>query len=153
MSINQRAAHCTPEAVFAVLSDGWLYAAWVVGASRIRDVDEAWPAVGAKVHHSVGAWPLLLDDHTEVLESEAPSLLQLRARAWPAGEATVTIKIDPTPAGCMITIEEQATGGPAKFIPNVVEDALLSARNNETLARLAAIAEGRAVVDPTHPAR
>ena len=51
-----------------MLSDGWLYALWVVGAARMRDVDEGWPAVGTRLHHSVGTWPLLIDDTTEVLE-------------------------------------------------------------------------------------
>jgi hypothetical protein len=40
--------------VFAVLADGWLYPLWVVGASRMRDVDPGWPAEGTKIHHSVG---------------------------------------------------------------------------------------------------
>ncbi|WP_324188972.1 SRPBCC family protein [Nocardia farcinica] len=42
------------ERAFAVLSDGWLYAGWVVGASHIRDVDPDWPGVGSRIHHSVG---------------------------------------------------------------------------------------------------
>ncbi len=29
-----------------MLSDGWLYASWVVGASRVRDVDPRWPSPG-----------------------------------------------------------------------------------------------------------
>ena len=43
--------------VFAVLSNGWLYPSWVVGASRIRAVEAAWPAEGAKIHHSFGIYP------------------------------------------------------------------------------------------------
>ncbi len=52
--------------VFAVLSDGWSYAGWVVGNSHIRDVDRNWPDVGARIHHSVGAWPLQIHDVTKV---------------------------------------------------------------------------------------
>ena len=40
MSRNTRMMSCTPQDVFDVLSDGWSYATWVVGAARIRDVDE-----------------------------------------------------------------------------------------------------------------
>ena len=65
MAQNTRLMHATPEQVWAVLSDGWLYPVWV-GASRMREVDETWPEVGSKLHHSVGAWPLLIDDNTEV---------------------------------------------------------------------------------------
>ena len=40
MSINTRAVDATPDQVWQVLADGWLYPLWVVGASRMRDVDE-----------------------------------------------------------------------------------------------------------------
>ena len=146
MSVTQRAAHCTPDAVYAVLADGWLYPSWVVGAARIRDVDEAWPEPGSEIHHSVGVWPLMLDDRTQVLESEAPQRLVLQARAWPAGEARVAISIEPTPAGCTITIEEVATHGPASLLPQQVLDPLIDARNREALRRLALLAEGRSSV-------
>jgi uncharacterized protein YndB with AHSA1/START domain len=55
-----------PERVFAVLADGWSYASWVVGADHIREVDDAWPGVGARVHHQVGPWPLHIKDQTSV---------------------------------------------------------------------------------------
>ena len=38
MSRNVRAMSCSPQAVFDVLADGWLYPGWVVGASRMRDI-------------------------------------------------------------------------------------------------------------------
>jgi NAD(P)-dependent dehydrogenase (short-subunit alcohol dehydrogenase family) len=150
MSLNRRAMHCTPDAVFSVLSDGWLYTNWVVGASRMRNVDDHWPAVGSELHHSVGTWPLLVDDTTTVLEVDPPRLLRLQARAWPGGEAEVVVTIEPTPAGCTVTIEEQASAGPAKLIPTPLENLLLRWRNREALQRLAMIAEGRTAVDPTH---
>ena len=40
MSETTRMFNCTPQAVFDVLTDGWTYATWVVGAARIRAVDE-----------------------------------------------------------------------------------------------------------------
>ena len=151
MSVTRRAAHCTPDAVFAVLADGWLFATWVVGAARIRDVDEEWPEPGSQIHHSVGLWPLLIDDRTHVLSCEPPHRLVLQARAWPAGEARVEITLAPTPAGCTITIDEVATHGPASLIPQVALDPLIDARNRESLRRLALLAEGRTSVDPAAP--
>ena len=73
------------QAVWDVLSDGWLYPLWVVGATRMRDVEAAWPAVGSRLHHSVGVWPLVIDDHTEVLEVEERRMLRLEVRVWPSG--------------------------------------------------------------------
>ena len=35
----------TPDEVWAVLADPWSYATWVVGTVKIREADEAWPAV------------------------------------------------------------------------------------------------------------
>ncbi|MDO9496445.1 MAG: SRPBCC family protein, partial [Nocardioides sp.] len=83
MSTNERVVQATPEQVWEILCDGWLYPLWVVGASRMRDVDDSWPEVGSKLHHSVGAWPALLDDNTEVEECRPLRMLRLRARAWP----------------------------------------------------------------------
>ena len=144
MSRTTRAMHCTPQQVFDVLSDGWSYATWVVGASRIRDVDQDWPAVGSHIHHSVGSWPMLIDDNTVVEEMASPSLLQLRVRAWPTGEGRVRITCLPAEGGCEVVMEEYAVSGPAQLIPRPVQDAILRVRNVEALKRLAFLAEGRA---------
>jgi uncharacterized protein YndB with AHSA1/START domain len=74
VSVNSRTINATPEKVWEVLSDGWLYPLWVVGATRMRDVDQAWPQVGAKIHHSAGVWPAIVDDNTEVLGSRTRPL-------------------------------------------------------------------------------
>ena len=143
MSTNTRTVDATPDQVWEVLSDGWLYPLWVVGASRMRDVDDGWPAVGAQLHHSVGSWPLLLDDTTEVVEAHPGSLLVLKARAWPAGHATVTLRLRAQGAQTEITIEEQATSGPGALVPQVLQDPPLAWRNVETLRRLAFLVERR----------
>ena len=132
------------EAVWKVLSDGWSYATWVVGASRVRDVDPGWPDVGTQIHHSVGLWPALINDSTEVLRSEPPRELVLKARAWPTGAAEVAITIEPKgPAACRVTITEDAIEGPAKLIPKPARQLMIHPRNVEALLRLALLAEGR----------
>jgi len=136
--------NCRPEDVFAVLSDGWTYGMWVVGAARIRDVEEDWPAVGSKVHHSVGVWPVMLSDETEVEAVDEPSMLQLRVKAWPTGEGRVTLTMRPQGEQTEVVMEERAVSGPATLIPVVVQDPLLHARNVEALKRLAYVAENRA---------
>lgn len=145
MSLTTRVMSCTPEDVFAVLEDGWSYGMWVVGAARIRDVDAAWPAPGSRIHHSVGAWPVMLSDNTEVEAVEAPTLLQLRVRAWPTGEGRVVMRCRALDdGGTEVVMEEQAVSGPATLMPKAVQDPLLHARNVEALRRLAYLAEHRA---------
>lgn len=144
MSTTSRPVSATPEQVWSVLTDGWLYALWVVGAARMREVDDAWPAVGSRLHHSVGSWPLLIDDTTEVLEVEENRRLLLLARGWPAGHAHVEIILEPRGTDTVITIVEQATAGPGALLPKAVQDPQLHVRNVEALRRLSYLVEGRA---------
>ena len=145
MSRNTRVIDATPEQVWAVLADGWLYPLWVVGATRMRDVDENWPAEGSQLHHSAGVWPLVLNDTTESLEVETGRRLKLRARGWPLGEADVEITLSPVDGGkrCEVVLEETAVSGPGALVPPPIEVPLLGWRNVESLRRLAFIAEGR----------
>lgn len=133
----------TPQQVWDVLADGWLYPLWVVGATRMRDVDDHWPARGARLHHSAGAWPLVVSDTTEVLEVEPLRRLVLRARAWPGGEAHVEIELAARGPGTRVVLREDAVAGPGRLVPPVVRRPLLHVRNVETLGRLARLVEGR----------
>lgn len=143
MSTNTRLLHASVDQVWEILADGWLYPLWVVGASRMREVDDAWPAVGARIHHSVGSWPVLVDDTTEVLQCEPGALLVLRARAWPIGAAQVTLRLRSRGTGTEVTIEERAVSGPGRLTPALLQDPPLAWRNVETLKRLAYVAENR----------
>jgi hypothetical protein len=132
------------EDLWAVLADGWMYASWVVGASHIRDVDPHWPQAGARVHHTVGVWPLTIKDSTSVLASEPDWLLELDARAWPDGRARVRIELNPVQDGrTRIKMTETVADGPGRLIPKPVTDPALRARNREALRRLSDIARGR----------
>ncbi|AHH18332.1 hypothetical protein NONO_c35450 [Nocardia nova SH22a] len=71
--------------VFAVLADGWSYGHWVVGSTHMRDVDDGWPAVGTRIHHSVGAWPITTEQATTVIAVDPPNSLELEAQLWPLG--------------------------------------------------------------------
>lgn len=144
MAENTRFVAASPDAVFDVLADGWLFPVWVVGASRMRAVDEAWPAVGSRMHHSVGAWPALIDDYTEVREWDPPRRAVLRARLWPIGEARIELDVQPAEGGCAVTITETPTSGPFAIAPRPVVDLSITMRNTEALNRLAYLAEGHA---------
>lgn len=143
MTTNTRLVATTPERVWAVLADGWLYPLWVVGASRIRDVETTWPEEGSKIHHSFGTWPVLINDNTEVLETDGQSMMRLRARGWPAGEAEVVIRLTAIGAQTEVEISEKAVKGPGTLVPAPIEAVSMKWRNTETLRRLAYIAEGR----------
>jgi uncharacterized protein YndB with AHSA1/START domain len=143
MATTTWTAATTPDKVWEVLSDGWLFPLWVVGACRIRGVDDHWPAPGSRLHHSVGVWPAAFDDDTEALECEPGERLELQARAWPLGEARVIITLRPDGAGTQIAIEEDLTHGVGVLLPQQVRAAALQFRNKETLRRLAMLAEGR----------
>jgi uncharacterized protein YndB with AHSA1/START domain len=144
VSTNTRLVNATPDQVWSVLADGWLYPLWVVGASRMREVDDDWPEPGALLHHSVGTWPLLVDDTTEVVESVPGVTLVLRARAWPSGEARVTIHLRSNGTGTEVVLDEDAESGPATLVPKPLREPPLTWRNTETLRRLAYLAEHRA---------
>lgn len=144
MSRNVREMHCAPEDVFEVLADGWLYPSWVVGASRMREVEDGWPAAGTRLHHSFGVWPVLIDDATIIESITPPRQAVMRARGWPIGEARVTLDVKPRGDGCVVRIQEEAVAGPGRLVPAPVMDAMLHWRNAETLHRLAYLAEGRA---------
>lgn len=147
MSVTRRRMRCSPADVFEVLGDGWLFPAWVVGASRMRDVDAAWPAPGSRLNHSFGSWPVLIDDATTMLEWEPTRRLVMQPKGWPVGEARVTIEVRTLSDGCEVRMTEVAVRGPGRLVPAPIMDVLLHARNVETLRRLAYLAEGR------HPRR
>jgi uncharacterized protein YndB with AHSA1/START domain len=142
-TVITRRVHAPADVVWSVLADGWLYANWVVGASRIRDVDPDWPRPGSRLHHSFGVWPALIDDHTQVLTADPGRTLVLKARGWPAGEAQVRIQVTANgPDGSTISITEDAIAGPGRLLPRPMRQLLIGPRNTETLRRLALIAEG-----------
>lgn len=138
-----RSTTASPAEVFAVLADGWSYPIWVVGASRVRDVEAAWPAQGSRIHHSFGAWPALIDDVSTVLQVEPDRHLRLQAKGHPVGEATVDLLLLPDGDGCRVEIREDATKGPGTLVPLRLRQLGIVPRNVEALRRLCLVAEGR----------
>lgn len=130
--------------VWRVIADGWLYSGWVVGTSRIRAVDDRWPEAGSRLHHSVGGWPLVIDDSSQVTAVEPGRRLEVVARGWPMGEAKVVITLEDRGGQCQVTISEDAVRGPGKLMPKFLRDPLIAVRNRETLRRLELMAAGGA---------
>ena len=90
-----------------------------LGGGRLADAGGrgSWPAVGSRLHHSVGIWPMLIDDNTEVVAAVELKSLSLRARGWPIGEARVDILLEPVGAETQVTISEDAVSGPGPWRP------------------------------------
>lgn len=140
----RRSTPARPEDVWRVLADGWTFASWVVGASRVRAVSAGWPARGSLVHHSVGGWPAVVSDNTEVLDSQENRRIVLAARFRPLAEAKVEVTLRPTDdGGCEMTMREDIVTGPLSALPEPVRQAALRMRNSESLDRLAYLAERR----------
>lgn len=131
-----------PERVWAVLADGHRYADWVLGSKEIRRVDGPWPTAGARVHHSVGVGPLVVRDHTEVIDSIPLRLLVLKAHIRPLGVARVRLDLTASGDGTAITMTEEPIQprwarrlGPVIEVPAAL-------RNWASLRKLVALATG-----------
>jgi hypothetical protein len=142
--VNERLVNASTQEVWDVLADGWMYPLWVVGATRMRAVDDNWPEVGSKIHHSAGVWPAVIDDNTEVLEVEPLRRLVLKAKGWPFGTANVVMELEDVGGGqTLVRIHEDAAEGPGRLVPYPLRAPMIKIRNVEALRRLAFIAEGR----------
>jgi len=141
VAVNEIGVDCSPSEVFALFADGWRYADWVVGAKRIRSVDPSWPAVGSRLHHTVGLGPLEVKDNTEVLEVEAPHRLLLLARFRPIGRARIKFELQPDDNGsCLVRMTEELLRAP-EWVHTIVNPTI-HARNAEALRRLRVLLEG-----------
>ena len=153
MAKNDRFIQASPERVFEVLSDPRAYSHWVVGSKEIRDADPDWPRPGSRFHHTVGFGPFTLQDHTVSKRSEAPNLLQIRAKARPLGTALVTLELEPEGDGTRVRMQEDPGDPLTAFVFNPLTHLLVRGRNEESLKRLAYVAEKRHDVGSAPPAR
>ncbi len=143
----KRDTTATRQQVWDVIADGWTYSQWVVGNSRMRAVEPNWPAVGSKIHHTIGIWPIVINDETEVESCTPLAELVLLARTRPFGQARITLRLHDTAGGCRIEMAEVPVGGPLNLIPRRMALAAAFPRNRECTRRLAAHAERRTQPD------
>jgi uncharacterized protein YndB with AHSA1/START domain len=143
MAHNSCYIDADPETVFGVLSDASTYGDWVVGSRRVRDADPGFPAVGSRFHHEVGIPPLLLRDHTEVLECRPPTRLVLRAKTRPFATARVELRVTPEGSGTRVELIESAGDLLSRWAFNRFSDPLIHVRNSHSLRRLRRLSEAR----------
>jgi len=114
----------------------------VVGSKYIRDADKNWPAKGSRFHHAVGFGPLTIKDHSEVEVVDRPTYLQLRVKARPLGTGRVKLTMEPLSGNrTHVTMVEDAADPLTAFLFNPVTHLLVRGRNEESLSRLAELAE------------
>jgi uncharacterized protein YndB with AHSA1/START domain len=150
MAHNEIRVEVSPERVFAVLSDPRSFARWVVGSREIRRADPRWPAVGSAFDHKVGIWPIVLADHSEVVECQAPRLLKLLVKARPLSRAYVTLELLPLGSVTRVTMDEHAADVRSRLLFNPLTDPLVRLRNRTSLRRLKALAEGSEPIPAGH---
>ena len=143
MARTEQLIEAPPEAVFGVLADPRSYAYWVVGSHEIRDADPGWPQVGTKIHHTVALGPLRLKDHTVVEEVEAPRRLKLQAKTRPFGKARVALELEPAHGRTHVTMIEDPADPLTALVFMPLTHLLIRKRNENSLERLAELAEGR----------
>ncbi|SRX94842.1 hypothetical protein [Actinosynnema mirum DSM 43827] [Mycobacterium shimoidei] len=136
-----RDLHASCQRVWEVLANGWTYSQWVVGNSRTRAVDPDWPEPGAAIRHSIGVWPLVINDQTSVESCVPLHELVLRAGLGPLGAARITMRLTEIPEGCRVEMFEVPAEGPVRLIPDRLTLLAIHPRNRECILRLAALAE------------
>lgn len=146
--VVHRDTSASRQQVWDVIADGWVYSQWVVGNSRMRAVDPNWPRPGSTIHHSIGIWPLVVNDSTVVDSCDPGHEVVLIANGRPFGKARITMKLDDLPdGGCRIEMAEVPVSAPMRWLPQSASLAMVYPRNREATWRLAALAERRSDAD------
>jgi uncharacterized protein YndB with AHSA1/START domain len=146
MSANQITVDAAPAQVYAVLMDAFAYADWVIGSKRIRAVDDEWPAVGARFHHTVGVPGVDIDDSSKLTEAVENRRVSLEVRFRPIGIGHVTLELaELGPGRTRVTMIEEPRHGALEFFWSKPLDWLTSLRNARSLERLARLSEQRSV--------
>jgi uncharacterized protein YndB with AHSA1/START domain len=130
------------EEVFNMLADPRTYPDWLVGAQRIRDVDDQFPQPGTKFEHSVGPnEATTVDDDTEVIETQGHRHLVMEVHVGPMrGEVEFDLKKrgDATE----VIMRERPTG-PALLLTPLIRP-LLALRNQKSMRQFAQMVQERA---------
>jgi uncharacterized protein YndB with AHSA1/START domain len=130
--------------VWDALVDVRTYPTWLIGARRIRAVDDGWPGPGTAFHHVVGlGGPLTIADRTTSVAVVPHQHLELEVRARPLIQATVTFDLSDAGDGTHVVMEEHPIGVHRLASPLLAP--LTQARNRASLERLEERVQARSV--------
>ncbi|WP_461029899.1 SRPBCC family protein [Streptomyces sparsus] len=141
MAVRHRLVRASPEAVWAVLSDGSSYGEWVVGTSDSEEKDGNWPQVGAEIEYEVMVGPWSAHSRTIVRRHEPPYRLELEADSGWLGTARIALEVRPWGEETLVILDEHPLRGPGGLLHNTAVDALAQLRHRTMLARLAEVVE------------
>lgn len=140
MAVDEIYVNAPPERVFAVLSDRTQYQNWVVGTEDTTEAEGDWPEVGSTLRYTI-AGPVKLSNRTVVEAVDAPHRLELKAKAGPFPDASITLDLVPEGAGTRVRMHERPASGVVNVLTGPVGHFALSRRNREALDRLRTLAE------------
>jgi uncharacterized protein YndB with AHSA1/START domain len=139
MARNETVVRAPRDKVFEVFATGRRYADWVVGAKRVRIVEDDWPRPGSQFHHTVGVGPIKIRDTTKVVSVDPPRRIVLDARARPLGRAVVDLELEEADGGTRVIMKEELARAPELL--KMAVDWMIRLRNVEALRRLRTICE------------
>jgi len=124
------------DAVWEALIDVRTYPDWLVGARKIRSIDEGWPSPGTAFHHTVGiGGPLVIKDRTRSEGAVPNQSLHLDVRAWLLVHGKVHFDLRPDGAGGTEVIMEEHPIGIHRLLAPVLAP-MAVARNKASLDKL-----------------
>jgi uncharacterized protein YndB with AHSA1/START domain len=127
----------SPTQVWQVLSDPRRYAEWVVGTREIKQADEGWPDVDARLRYVLGFGPVTFDDECVVRVCEPERRLELEAMAKPFGSARIAIELVPWAADTVVVVDEHPLRGLGAALEGPPSELFLHLRNRRMLGNLA----------------
>ena len=146
MSRVQTTIEAPLDDVWEALVDVRTYPTWLIGARRIRRIDEGWPAPGTAFHHEVGVGgPFKIADRTRCLEIVPRQRLVLDVRALPLLHGKVTFELRDNGNGTVVDMEEHPIGVYRVLAPALAP--LTRARNSASLQSLEERVRERAGID------
>ncbi|MET0728720.1 MAG: SRPBCC family protein [Acidimicrobiales bacterium] len=132
--------------VWEALIDVRTYPTWLIGARKIRRVEEGWPAPGTAFHHEVGiGGPVKIADRTRCLEIVPRQRLVLDVRALPVLHGQVTFELHEDGSETVVDMEEHPIGVYRVLAPVLAP--LTKARNAASLEALEDRVRERAGID------
>lgn len=142
MAVRHQLIRSSPRAVWAVLADPTLYGEWVVGPSESTPLDDAWPAVGARLRYTVRLGPWSTDGTTTVRACEPVRELELEASFKSLGTARIFLQLRPWGSReTLVVCDEHPLRGLGGALHSSATEALLQLRHRGMLNRLATVVE------------